>query len=259
MTQKHNQISLRKNFFNLQSQMIERLRTNCEGILHTGTKGDGSELNWLNLLNTYLPKRYQSAKAFVVDSQERISAQIDVVVFDCMYSPFLFCQDSAIYVPAESVYAVMEVKELIDSQALLYAAEKAQSVRSLVRTTVPFRHAGGICEAKAPPHILAAALARRTTFQWPSDSGGLHGVDKLVTQLPPLARLDLGCILEHGAFDIRFPDPQSTRGTIEWSDPKEALIFFFIRLLTRLQQMGTVPALDLDAYWKKSRRLHEVM
>ena len=42
------------------------------------------------MLDKYLPKRYQAAKAHVVDSLGNFSQQIDVVVFDRQYSPFIF-------------------------------------------------------------------------------------------------------------------------------------------------------------------------
>ena len=47
---------------------------------------------------------------FLVDANGSISEQIDIVVFDRQYSPFLFNQDGCKYMPAESVYAVFEVK-----------------------------------------------------------------------------------------------------------------------------------------------------
>ena len=47
-------------------QKLETVRK-CFG--HTTTKGDASEKVWLELLQTYLPQRYQAAKAHVVDSE----------------------------------------------------------------------------------------------------------------------------------------------------------------------------------------------
>src|SRR5689334_8182347 len=84
-------------------QQLERVR---KTFAHPGTKGDASEEVWLEMLNTYLPKRYQAAKAHVVDSEGAFSDQIDVVVFDRQYSPFIFSFKGQTIVPAESVYAV---------------------------------------------------------------------------------------------------------------------------------------------------------
>jgi hypothetical protein len=124
-------LDLKKTFYNLQTQMIARLYTHRDTVTHRGTKGDVTEANWIQLFNDYLPERYRTAKAFVVDSTGRHSDQIDVVVFDRQYSPFLFNQDGAMYVPAESVYAVFEVKQVLDQEALDDTCGHICSVRQL--------------------------------------------------------------------------------------------------------------------------------
>ena len=42
------------------------------------------------MLRKYLPRRYTATKAHVVDSLGSFSDQIDVVIFDRQYSPFIF-------------------------------------------------------------------------------------------------------------------------------------------------------------------------
>jgi hypothetical protein len=66
-----------------------------KSVEHPTTKGDASESVWLRTLQTYLPKRYQAAKAHVVDSKGEFSKQIDVVIFDRQYSPLIFTHESA--------------------------------------------------------------------------------------------------------------------------------------------------------------------
>jgi hypothetical protein len=66
-------------------------------------------------------------------------------------------------------------------------------------------------------------------------SGGVQGA------VPDsLNRIDLGCSLQHGAFE--------NAAQIRISDPDESLIFFVLRLLDRLREMGTAPATDLGEY-----------
>ena len=79
---------------------------------HPGTKGDASEQVWLKLLKTYLPQSYQATTAHIVDSQGMFSEQIDVVVFDRQYSPFIFHYEGQMIIPAESVYAAFEAKTI---------------------------------------------------------------------------------------------------------------------------------------------------
>src|SRR5512138_857407 len=114
-------VDLKDLFLGLQKDLLQRLETGRKNIHHPGTKGDVSEINWLGMLEKYLPTRYKVEKAFVVDVNGEISEQIDIVVFDRHYSPLLFNLDGATYVPAESVYAVLEVKQSLNNQHIKYA------------------------------------------------------------------------------------------------------------------------------------------
>jgi hypothetical protein len=74
----------------LHDEIQQKLATARKAFGHPGTKGDGSESVWLEMLKTYLPRRYRATKGHVVDSEGSISDQIDVLIFDRQYSPFIF-------------------------------------------------------------------------------------------------------------------------------------------------------------------------
>jgi hypothetical protein len=57
-------------------------------------------------------------------------------------------------VPAESIYAVFEVKQELNLDTIVDAAAKALSVRRLRKTTVASPHAGGKYPPKLPLKIL---------------------------------------------------------------------------------------------------------
>ncbi|WP_275886881.1 DUF6602 domain-containing protein [Teredinibacter turnerae] len=135
--------SLPQLFENIHNDIDHRLSTVRRSVAHPGSKGDGSESVWLNLLKTYLPQRYQCDSAFIVDSEGHFSEQQDVVIFDRQYSPFVFHYENQKIIPAESVYAVFEVKQTLNAANVAYAQRKIESVRTLVRTSLPIPHAGG--------------------------------------------------------------------------------------------------------------------
>ena len=116
--------SLSQLLSSLHEDIQQRLATVRKTFNHPGTKGDASENVWISLLDTYLPKRYQAAKAHVVDSLGNFSQQIDVVVFDRQYSPFIFTYENETIIPAESVYAVFEAKQTADAALVAYAQEQ---------------------------------------------------------------------------------------------------------------------------------------
>ena len=235
-------VELNSLFLRLQEQMIAKLTTD-KTITHPGTKGDATELCWIKMLNTYLPRRYEATKAFVLDADGNLSEQIDIVVFDRQYSPFLFNQDGACYVPAESVYALLEVKQDLNKENVEYAGSKAASVRCLRRTSGPILHAGGTFKPRKLFPIIAGVLALGNT--WNPPFGERFG--RVISQLPSEKRINIGCALQFGAFDVQYTEgskPQIER------DEKNALIFFFLRLLSRLQNLGTVPAIEIGEYAK---------
>jgi hypothetical protein len=71
-------------------------------------KGEASEDVWIELLAAHLPYRYQVAKGIVIDANGRESHYIDVIIYDRQYTPLVFNKDGKRYIPAESVYAVIE-------------------------------------------------------------------------------------------------------------------------------------------------------
>ncbi len=230
-------------FYNLQNQMVASLATNRSSITHPGALGVASELNWIEWLKQYLPKRYFVDKAFVVDCNDNISQQIDVVIYDQQYTPFVFKQNSVIYVPAESVYAVFEVKQELTKDYLEYAGDKAQSVRSLDRTSAPIPHAGGYYDPKEPGRILAGILTLSSS--WKDPLGKIF--EENVANLTGNRKLDLGCCLKHGSFRVE----HSNDGvSIHKSTPDEAFIYFFLTLLMELQELATVSAIDISCYAK---------
>jgi hypothetical protein len=218
------QIDLAEIFRRVQQEMLAQLSV---GALfeHPTAAGHATEHHWLQLFDRYLPKRYRAAPAFVIDSTGHRSRQIDIAIFDNLYTPPLFPHSSGLHLPAESVYAVFEVKPAFSRQWLRDAAEKAASVRSLYRTSVSV-----IGRPKVtPPPILAGLLA--TTSVWTART--------FAANLRRCNQLDLGCCLEHGSFEGK---------TI--SSPGHSLIFFLIRLLDRLRAMGTAPAIDWSSYFR---------
>jgi hypothetical protein len=228
-------------FGGLQEQLKAELETSRKLIVHASTKGDASELNWREMLRKYLPARYEVSKAFVIDSEGESSEQIDVVIHDRQYSPFLLNHASALYVPAESVYAVLEVKQDLSKAHLEYAAGKIRSVRGLCRTSVPIRHAGGVFPPKPLHHILGGILCLESSWNPPFGKAFVSAMGEIDCQDQP----DLGCAIQDGAFELIAEDGKPV---LTVKPTKYALVFFFLRLVARLQDIATVPAIDMMAY-----------
>lgn len=234
---------LRHRFLHLQETLASRLKGD-RLIPHPGEKGTASEESWRAMLSDYLPRRYCVAKAFVIDSLGQESRQLDLVIHDRQFSPFLFNQDGALYIPAESVYAVFEVKQKLDRETLRYAGEKAASVRNLYRTSDAFTWAGGKMAAREPIPILAGLLCFESKWSPPFGPPLIESLGDLSAD----QRIDLVCALTHGSFEVQYAE--NAPPSLDLSAPDAALIFFFLRLLERLQQVGTVTAMKIREYAK---------
>lgn len=231
--------SLSQLLSSLHEDIQQRLATVRKTIHHPGSKGDASENVWIEMLDLYLPRRYQTAKAHVVDSLGNFSQQIDVVVFDRQYSPFIFSYQNQTIIPAESVYAVFEAKQTADAALVAYAQEKVASVRRLHRTSLPIPHAGGTYPAKPLIPILGGILTFES--EWNPALG--KPLSRTLEAGEGARLLDIGCVASHGHF-FRDPDSESYSFVNE-SKPATAFLF---KLISRLQFSGTVPMIDIDAY-----------
>jgi len=227
------QLDLAEVFYSVQEQMLAQLAVGAF-FEHPTASGSSTERLWLDVLARYLPKRYSVAPAFVIDSEGRRSRQIDIAIFDNLHSPLLFPHESGIHIPAESVYAVFEVKPTFSRQWIRDAGEKAASVRALRRTSVRVL-SGNRLRKPIPRPILAGLLATASVWTPETFEKNLRAA-----LLSTPNRLDLGCSLEHGSFE------QTNKITV--SIQEESLIFFILRLLERLQAQGTAPAPDLMKY-----------
>jgi hypothetical protein len=221
----------------LHEDIEARLSLARKAFAHAPTKGDASEHVWLELFKNYLPQRYSAETAHVVDSEGNFSDQIDVVIFDRHYTPFIFRFEGQLIIPSESVYAVFEAKQTINAQLVTYARAKAASVRALKRTSLPIPYAGGTYEPKPLHSILAGILSFES--DWSPPLG-----EPLATSLEAGDQgdhLDLGCIAAHGIF-YRRGDSYSL------VPEKKAATSFLLELIARLQELATVPMIDVRAY-----------
>jgi hypothetical protein len=236
--------SLEKVLGGLHDSIEQRLAVSRETLGHPGTKGDASEAIWLDLLKRYLPQRYAAGKAHVVDSNGAFSEQIDVLVFDRQYSPFIFDFEGEAVIPAESVYAAFEAKQSINAGLVEYAQKKVASVRKLHRTSLPIPSAGGTLPAKVPAPILGGIL----TFESDWNPALGDSLMKALTAGPAEGRLNLGCIAAHGIF------VGEASGRYKLVPNAKAATAFVLELIAELQEVATVPMIDVRAYaaWLKS-------
>jgi hypothetical protein len=134
----------------------------------------------------------------------------------------------------------MEVKPVINKAYLIYAGEKANSVRRLHRTSIPIPTAGGNTEPKLHFLIISGLVAAKPAWKdgfgksFKKAFGGLKGENQL----------DCVLAVNNSSFDTF----DGTNRLSRCISGKNVLVFFLFRLLKKLQSLGNVPAIDWNAY-----------
>lgn len=264
-----NNINIAGLFEGLQNQMVAQLNTNREFVLHPGSKGDSLENVWIEWLRKYLPNRYCVDKAIIIDSNGDLSHQIDLVIYDQQYTPFVFSQNGIHYIPAEGVYAIFEVKPDLQGNVsgenfFEYAGTKIESVRKLKRTSVAIINAGTKIPARPLTKIIGGILASTNSFTHSNN----NTIITHLKQLKGLKTIELGCAVDFGSFYVNYDGEEDSSNKkieerinnyyqnrvfndVKFSDKNNSLVTFFLQLTRYLQQsIGTVAAIDLNAYSK---------
>ncbi len=269
-----NKIILKDLFSGLQNQMSAQLSTNREFIMHPGSKGDSLEDTWIEWLRKYLPNRYCVDKAIIIDCTGQLSDQIDLVIYDQQYTPFVLTQNGIHYIPAEGVYAVFEVKPDLNGSIfsngsnisyIEYAGRKIESVRRLKRTTTSIIDRGKKYDPRPLTKIVGGILASTNSIK------KKETLEAHLKVAVGLKGIDMGCAVDYGAFFLdhsgdedvkildyaqRINDYYRNRilSNIEFSEADVSLVSFFFQLLRYLQQsIGTVAAIDLAEYSKSMK------
>lgn len=267
-----NKIDIKQLFEGLQSQMIAQLNTNRQFITHPGSKGDALENAWIEWLRKYLPNRYSIDKAIVIDFEGNTSHQLDIVIYDNWFTPFIFSQNGFHYIPAEGVYAVFEVKPDISGSVeeknyIQYASEKIKSVRTLSRTSTSMINSGKLMDPRPLTKIIGGILTSTNSFTHRNNDT----IEKHIKEQIGFGSIDIGCIADYASFYVDYTGKEDTNliksvdfnkrykayyderkfNKIIFSDNSNSLVSFFLQLTRYLQQaIGTIPAIDLNAYSK---------
>ncbi|MDR0942725.1 MAG: hypothetical protein LBM19_03910 [Holosporales bacterium] len=195
-------------------------------------KGAETESVWLELFEKYLPERYTVSSGFVVDSDDQISDQIDVVIYDRHFTPFVLKLKETNYIPAEAVYAAFEVKQEFSKEDYEYAVEKFNSVKKLKITNAPFADfKGSQTKQMKDWKILGGLITKRM------------GSEK---QFEEAKDLDIILSFDY-ALKLRGEDDHH-KIFKKGENPISAL--FMLKLIEKLRTLGSCPPLDVDAYLK---------
>lgn len=214
---------------------------------HPVAKGDVAEDIWRNTLRRYLPSRYSIESGFVIDSKNNTSQQIDCIIYDNVFTPTFWGEHGYVYIPAEAVYAVFEIKQKADKQNIEYASEKISSVRGLFRTSAFYTGDG----EKRPPkplfRIVGGLIAREFSIKHKRIMDVLYEIRNAPDEN---ANIDVILTAKDGYIDFFNEDYHKAGSSgVDSCQTEGAAIKGIFRLIRVLVEQGTVGAIDWRRYY----------
>lgn len=107
----YNQIieMLALNYVEIEEATVNQILLNVSN--HYPTAGAYREDAWRDLFRNIIPKKYCIEQGvFIIDSYGHISKEVDLAIFDEMYTPYIFNYGRITFIPIEAVAAVIQCK-----------------------------------------------------------------------------------------------------------------------------------------------------
>lgn len=199
-------------------------------IRHKGERGRSRETGVAGFLQENLPEAFGVGTGEVFSfNTEGISPQCDVIVYDQMRTPIFGRGKSVQQIPIEGVFAIVEVRSIIDSAALRDAEAKFRAIRELWQRAKP-KNASRIRDNEGPAFFLFGFKLKATPKRCLSFLRDTRAEDT------SLVALDAGHSIWVG------PSNKSKPARPEWlitPDPEmgvySALAFFYFGILAACQ------------------------
>jgi len=115
------------------SKKIESDMEDSKLFTHTGQIGTFRENIIQKFIRPFLPDCYSIGSGQIFDQKDNMSKQIDLVLYDQLFSNVLFKNNETKLFPFESVYGTIEIKSMLTSDELVKSIDNIISVKELER------------------------------------------------------------------------------------------------------------------------------
>lgn len=114
-------------------KILESYFEQSKDIFHSGSKGMIRENIINKIIRPFLPFCYGISGGEAFDKKGQVSKQLDIVIYDSIFSYIIPYVDNFIQFPCESVYGNIEVKSYLNGDELNKAVDNIASLKRLSR------------------------------------------------------------------------------------------------------------------------------
>lgn len=100
---------IKENYLKMERELVTQLNYNVSN--QDLTAGTYREEIWADFFRRIVPKKFNIARSvFIIDSNENISKEVDIAIYDEQYTPYIFNYGLIKFIPIEAVAAVVQCK-----------------------------------------------------------------------------------------------------------------------------------------------------
>ncbi len=125
-------MDLQNIFKEISEQLISEFRKTAE-VKHPGGKGGLREDAFKTFLRDYLPQRYAVDSGEVISPDNKVSGELDAIIYDPQHCPAFIKSTAHSVFPVESIYGAISIKSHLNSAELKDAYKNIASLKAILR------------------------------------------------------------------------------------------------------------------------------
>lgn len=194
--------NIKEDYDRLEKKIVNEL---FFGITHGAITGHYREKIWGKMFKKIIPRKFVIEQSVcIIDSEGNVSNEVDLAIFDEMYTPYVFRHETLKFIPIEAVVAVIECKsKSMKLEKLKDWAESIERLQTSNKSVVRMAHKV-ICGSQNPVITQTATRPLRILCCLNKD-------------------YEKGMTKAESCFDIVIRAEENLALTIQWDKTKETL------------------------------------
>lgn len=244
---------LKNVFDNLESSLYSDMNIRIQ---HNLEDGKYREYLVKNVLSKIVPSKYSITNGFIIDSDNKISDEMDIIIYDKNYVPPFF-EETYTVVPIEAVISIIQVKTTLNSQTLKDSIDNLNSIDQLNSKTGGkiISATGKLIEEEryiAPYKIIVASksdFADNHVYEDKMDSIDMLYIAQKGKSLTIKHRTSIGAVVNKNKDDLK--ELLNNRNVEVINDSR--LAFFSLNLLEKMKLINNSIIINYEEYIKGAK------
>tara|TARA_R110002049_G_C9090693_1_gene556267 strand:- start:412 stop:1239 length:828 start_codon:yes stop_codon:yes gene_type:complete len=208
-----------------------RLSLARSAVKHPTQKGDILEDAARSVLRDFLPEKIGVASGVVVSANGDISRQIDIILYDQVEAHLFFKSEKTVAVPIEYVFAIGEVKSIIDKQKFTNFQKVQSEIKLFPQNYSNPKHTYrgyGVDWSSRPiaSFLICFDAEAEKCFKWAQENAAHLPINLCIDTILCPEHFNVHWVTEYG--------PDLMQGTpLKIQCVKEQSLYFFLGILSK--------------------------